>query len=123
MEHAHVRAEWAVTLAWGLLLAALLALQFLFPTQLTTWELTGGAAGATLLLALVLYGLRRRRAEPRALEVTDTSYATVAAALGAAIAIMGSAFGKWLYLPGLGLLVLGVAGIVRELLAERETRP
>lgn len=118
-----MRAEWVVALAWGLLLSGLLALQFLFPTEVPAWELTGGAGGATLLLALGLFAFRRRRAEPREPEVADTSYSTVAAALGAAIAIMGAAFGKWLYLPGLGLLVLGGAGVVRELLSERETRP
>lgn len=117
-----MRAEWIVTLVWGLLLGGLLALQFLFPTHVESWELAGGAAGLTLLLAVALYPYRRR-AEPLVRRIPDTSYSTVAAAAGASIAIMGFAFGAWLFLPGLGLLAFGLAGVVRELVAERRTRP
>ena len=117
-----MRTEPIVALAWGLLLGVLLALQFLFPTDMPSWELTAGAAGATLLLALGLYRYRRRPAAPDEVPAAETSYSTVAAAAGAAVAIMGSAFGAWLYLPGLGLFVLGLVGVVLELVGERGAR-
>jgi hypothetical protein len=50
------------------------------------------------------------------------SYATVAVAVGAAIAVIGVPFGAWLYLPGLGLLVVGLGGVVHELRVERSGR-
>jgi hypothetical protein len=116
-----MRAEWIVTLGWALLNGALLALQFLFPTHVESWETTGGVVGALLLFAAGLYAFRRR-GEPAVRRVPDTSYATVAAALGALIALVGFAFGPWLFIPGLGLLVLGAGGVARELRAERRTQ-
>jgi hypothetical protein len=117
-----MRAEWLVTLIWAALNAVLLGLQFVFPTHVEAWELTGGVVGSLLVLAAILW-LLRRRGEPPLRRVPDTSYATVCAAIGVAIAIVGLAFGPWLYLPGIGLLVLGLAGIGRELVAARRTVP
>jgi peptidoglycan biosynthesis protein MviN/MurJ (putative lipid II flippase) len=54
--------------------------------------------------------------------VTDTSLAS--AAIGVAIALigLGTQFGLWLVEVGAGLLVFGVAGVIRELQAERRLR-
>jgi hypothetical protein len=35
-------------------------------------------------------------------------------AVGAGLAVAGSAFGTWLVLIGAGVLVIGLAGLVRE---------
>jgi hypothetical protein len=113
-----VRAEWAVTLGWALLNGVLLTLQFLFPTRFESRVTTGGVVGALALLAAVLF-LLRRRGEPVERRVPDTSWATVFCAIGATTAIIGFAFGPWLYIPGLGVLAVGLLGLGREWLAER----
>ena len=111
--------RWMPLLVWAAMLAALTAIQFVFSTNPYYWATLGGTAVATA--AFAVYYLWRpplREAE----YVPDSSYATVAVALGAAVAVAGVPFGPWLYLPGLALLVVGVGVVVNELRVERSRR-
>jgi peptidoglycan/LPS O-acetylase OafA/YrhL len=108
--------RWTPLLVWAGLLAGLTCLQFVFTTNPYYWATLGGAALATALLAGYYLWRPPLRAEEY---VPDSSYATVAVAVGAAIAVVGVPFGPWLYLPGLGLLVVGLGGLVHELRVER----
>ena len=72
-----------------------------------------GFVAALLALALLAYHDRRQRLLP------ELSLATVLFAFGVASAVSGIAFGLWLILIGAGIAALGLAGIARELAAER----
>jgi hypothetical protein len=114
-----VRTEWRIGIVWGFLLAALTALQFVFPpAHEVGWAMLGGAAAGSVVLGLLLYPLRRR-GEPGVRGVPDSSWSTVVVALGIATVLVGLAFGPWLYLPGAGILAAGLGGVARELVAER----
>jgi hypothetical protein len=106
-------------LVWAAMLGVFVAIQFVFSTNAYYWGLLGGAAAATAAIA-GWYLLRPPL--PPVEYAPEVSYATVAVAAGGAIAVIGIPFGAWLYLPGLGLLVVGLGGVVRELRAERGTR-
>jgi hypothetical protein len=108
-----LRGEFAPVLVWALFLAALTATQLFFMHETYSYGLLGGAALVTALLGSFLL-VRRRPAEEGARRVPDLSYPTVLVALGAALALVGAPFGAWLYLPGLGVLVLGLATLLRE---------
>jgi hypothetical protein len=108
--------RWTPLLVWAAMLAVLTAIVFVFSVNPYYWALHGAAAVATALLAG--YYLWRPPLRP-AEYVPDASYATVAVAAGAAIAVIGVPFGPWLYLPGLGLLGAGLGGVVNELRVER----
>jgi len=108
--------RWTPLLVWAGMLAALTCIQFIFSTNPYYWATLGGAAVAAGLFAA--YYLWR---PPLQVEeyVPESSYATVAVAAGAAVAVAGVPFGPWLYLPGLALLVVGLGGLVHELRVER----
>jgi hypothetical protein len=110
--------DFAAVLVWTLFLAGLTAAQLMFMQESYSYGLLGGAALATLLLGLFLVARRRRRGEGERF-VPDLSYATVALGVGGAMAVIGTPFGTWLVLPGLGLLALGAGGLIRESRAER----
>jgi hypothetical protein len=110
---------WAALLVWAGMLGVFVAIQFVFSSNAYYWGLVGGAAAATAAIA----GYYLLRPSLRPVEyVPEVSYATVTVAAGGAIAVIGVPFGAWLYLPGLGLLVVGLGGVVRELRAERSGR-
>ena len=102
--------------AWGAWLAALaLMLAFWTPDDLPRFLL-----GAAALGALAIAGVAPARpdaARDRALP--DGSVATVLVAVGVATMMMGIVGGLWLTLIGVGLTVFGLAGVVRELSAQR----
>jgi hypothetical protein len=99
-----------VFLVWAAFLGVL-ALVLLAWTQSALMNgLLFGAAAGTVVLAL--FALRAR--EPRRRTVPDLSLATALTAIGVALAVAGSAVGTWLVLIGAGLLVLGLAGLIRE---------
>jgi hypothetical protein len=108
--------RWTPLLVWAGLLAGLTCLQFVFSKNPYYWATLGGAALVTALLAGYYLWRPPLRAEEY---VPDSSYATVAVAAGAAVAVVGVPFGPWLYLPGLGLLVVGLGGLAHELRVER----
>jgi hypothetical protein len=109
----------AALLVWAGMLAVFVAIQFVFSSNAYYWGLLGGAAAATAAIA----GYYLLRPPMRPVEYApEVSYATVAVAAGGAVAVIGIPFGAWLYLPGLGLLVVGLGGVVRELQAERGSR-
>ena len=107
---------WVALLVWAAMLAALTAIQFVFSANPYYWATLGGSALATALFA----GYYLWRPPLRGAEyVPELSYGTVAAAAGFAVAVVGVPFGPWLWLPGLGLLAVGLGGVFNELRVER----
>jgi hypothetical protein len=111
-----VSAGWAYVALWGVLLAVLAVLQFAFDLDALQFGLAIGAAAVVLVLGGLLLA-RPPREGVRLLP--DNSYATVLVAVGVVMVALGLLFGQWLYLMGAGVVVFGVAGIARELLAAR----
>lgn len=105
-----------VVLAWALLLGMLGLVLAVWSSDALARGLLLGAAGGTALLAgaALLAGK-----EPRRRTVPDLSVATTFVALGLAALVLGSVFGTWLAAVGLGLMLLGLAAVARELLSAR----
>lgn len=109
---------------WGLVIGGIDLIGLLvFDLDLLPTLLLGGAA-----LACVLWGLgygyaerfSPRRNDARELLVEGSATTTVATA-GFSLAIIGAAFaGPAFFWPGVGLFVVGIGGLVRELRASRE---
>lgn len=99
-----------VFLVWAAFLGVLALVLLAWTQSVLMNGLLFGAAAGTVVLALL--ALRAR--EPRRRMVPDLSLATALTAIGIALAVAGSAVGTWLVLVGAGLLVLGLAGLVRE---------
>jgi hypothetical protein len=121
-----VRRASLTVLLWALFLAVLTGVGWaIFDfSDPETVALLGGAA---VLVALFgAYLLVRRRAEPgagdRSLRVVpDSSLPTAWVAISIAILMLGAELGMWLVLIGGGMLLAGVAGLVREWRAGRAT--
>lgn len=77
------------------------------------------AASTAASLALAAWLWARRPLQRASFLVPDSSYATMAVALGAGGALAGVAWGLWLTYMGAGLAVLGLGGLVREARAAR----
>jgi predicted ABC-type exoprotein transport system permease subunit len=112
-----------VLLVWSLLLAIHVpVMAAIFNENSTSVLLLGGAASATALVAIGLW-LRRRRAEGEDPDVerpvTEVSMASALIGVALALMLLGAQFGLWLVMIGAGLLELGLAGVARELRAER----
>jgi hypothetical protein len=99
-----------VLLVWAGMLAVLAVVLLAWTRSALENGLLFGAAAVTLLLAALALLAR----EPRRRVVPDLSLATAVTAVGAGLAVAGSAFGTWLVLIGAGVLVIGLAGLVRE---------
>ena len=99
-----------VLLVWAGLLAGLAIVLLAWTRSALENGLLFGAAAVTVVLA----GLALVAREPRRRLVPDLSLATAVTAVGAGLAVVGSAFGTWLVLIGAGVLVLGLAGLVKE---------
>lgn len=105
-----------VLLGWALLLGALgLVLVVWSSDALARGLLLGAAAGTVLLAGAALLAGK----EPRRRTVPDVSVATTFVAFGLAALVLGSVFGTWLAAVGLGLVLLGLAAVARELLSAR----
>ena len=116
------RASALVVLGWAAWLTVLVSVLLVWtPGDWLQWLPFVAAAGGAWLLGLFLLLRRRAAGEPRL--VPDLSPATVLVALGAAALLNGASFGLWLVLVGAGILAIGLAGLVRELLAARRARP
>jgi hypothetical protein len=109
---------WATVLLWGIFLAILALLHLAFTLRSLQLGLALGAAAGVVILA-VLVGLRPPYTGARLLP--DLSYATVMVAVGLAMVGAGVIFGQWLWLIGVGVLVLGGGGLVREYRAARRS--
>ena len=116
-----------VLIAWGgLLLAFAAVLLGAFKQTVPELALLSGAGTASLLSGVVMAIVDQRRG-PRetpglqpgeSLRLTELSMATVAVCVGIAMIAVGTAIGPWLELIGGGVVVVGLGGLVRELLAE-----
>jgi len=116
-----------VLIAWGgLLLAFAAVLLGAFEQTVPELALLSGAGTASLLSGVVMAIVDQRRG-PRetpglqpgeSLRLTELSMATVAVCVGIAMIAVGTAIGPWLELIGGGVVVVGLGGLVRELLAE-----
>ncbi len=111
----------AVVAVWGLFLTGLALLLVFWTSDALAKSLLAIAAVATLALAVpFLLGLAR---EPRARFVPDISVSTAVVAIGIALALAGIAFGPWLWLLGLGVAAVGLAGVLVELRSARRRAP
>jgi len=116
-----------VLIAWGgLLLAFAAVLLGAFEQTVPELALLGGAGTASLLAGVVMAIVDQRRGpretpglqQGESLRLTELSMATVAVCVGIAMIAVGTAVGPWLELIGGGVVVVGLGGLVRELLAE-----
>jgi hypothetical protein len=110
-------------LAWGAALSLLAAGLLLWSgVGRGPWLLLAGAATATVLAGLAM-GRAARSLRETARPLPDVSLSPTVAAFGVLLVLTAVAAGGWLVLLGLGIFGLGVAGVVRELMAQRrETR-
>jgi hypothetical protein len=102
-------------LYWALLHGVLVGLLLGWETDPLQVGLLGGSGFVAALLALVILAYQGQRARL----LPELSLATIMFAFGVASALSGVAFGLWLILLGAGVAALGLAGIARELSAER----
>ena len=103
---------------WGVLLAVLAWLQFAFAQREIQWALALGVAFGILVLGgLLLWRPSRERLRL----LPQNSYATVLLAIGVVRVGLGVLFGRWLYLMGAGVILVGAAGLVRELRASHRS--
>jgi hypothetical protein len=100
-----------VLLAWALLLAIHTTVLVALGGDTLEVALLGGAAAGVAVLALVA-AFRRRPQGARV--VPDLSPPAALAAVAVAGLVVGSELGMWLLLISGGLLVLALAGLVRE---------
>lgn len=111
-----------VLLAWGTWLGVLTGVQAAFEPKLIQFAMPALAAGACIVVGLVLWALEVYRGhEERPRLIADSSLATALLVLGAALALLGAGFGLWLILIGAGIGALGLGGIVREQRARGRT--
>ena len=103
---------------WGVLLAVLALVQFVFAERRLQWAL---ALGVAVVIFVVGALLARRPAREGVRLLPENSYATVLLAVGVVMVVAGLLFGQWLYLMGAGVVLLGAAGIAREVLAARRS--
>jgi hypothetical protein len=105
---------------WGVFLGVLTAVSVIFfSPDVSTPALLGGSAAFVLVLALLLAVSRRSVQTEGGGADPDGSPATVWLALSLALMAMGAALGLWLVFIGGGMTIVGVAGTVRELRAQR----
>lgn len=108
--------------AWGCLLAGLAGLLAAFPFDALAVALLGGAAASMLLLALLMLPTAPNRESSEAQAIPDLSLATALAGIALCCLVVGAEVGLWLVLIGGGLLMLALAGLIRERRAQRDAR-
>lgn len=115
-----MKPAWPPLAFWGVLLAVLTAVGVVFfGTSVSTPALLGGAAAFVIVLALGLAVTRRSLQVEGGGADPEGSPATVWLALSLALTVLGAALGPWLAFIGGGMSAIGVAGVVRELRAQR----
>jgi hypothetical protein len=106
---------------WGVFLSILTGVGVLFFGKgVEEPALLGGAAAFILVLAFLLAISRRSVQVEGGGTDPDASPATVWLALSVGLAVLGAALGPWLAFIGGGMTIVGLAGVVRELRAQRE---
>jgi drug/metabolite transporter (DMT)-like permease len=98
-------------LLWAALLAALTVLLLGWTRDELQLGLLGGAAAATVLMALVTLAARRQPAERR---LVTASYGAPLVALGISAVVVGTLFGPWLWGPAALVVLAGVIAWRRE---------
>jgi hypothetical protein len=121
-----VKGAGLVALAWALLLFVIyLPMPTIFDAADTPTLIASASVLACALVGAALW-LRRGRleAEDPDLErpVTDVSVASATIGIAIAVIALGVQFSIAIVAVGVGLLVLGIAGVVRELQTERRFR-
>lgn len=106
-----------VVLVWATMLAGLALMLTLWWQDALVNALFWTAVAATLVLAMLAW-----RPRERARVVPDVSLSTIVLALGIAGVVAGPSVGDWQVYLGAGLAALGLAGVVRELVAQRRSR-
>jgi hypothetical protein len=105
---------------WGAFLTVLTLVGVLFFSPgVQMPALLGGAAAFILVLALGLAVTRRSVQVSGGGADPDSSPATVWLALSLSLMALGAPLGPWLVFIGGGMSAVGVAGVVRELRAQR----
>jgi hypothetical protein len=118
-----VRTGWLPLCGWGLALVLLAVFGTAVFGLDTLPTLIWAGAGAACIATGGLAWLGRRRGPERPAVVVDSSFATVAVATGITMTLCGAAaVGTAVLWPGVGVTVLGLAGLVRELRAARRLR-
>jgi hypothetical protein len=107
-------------LGWATFLTLLTAVLWFWTSDPLPPALFSGAAAVTWVLGLYL--ALRPAEPPETRAVPDLSLASVLVAVAIAMLVIGALVGPWLLLIGGGALTLGIAGIGRELLAQRRAR-
>lgn len=106
---------------WGVFLSVLTGVGVLFFGKgVEEPALLGGAAAFILVLAFLLAITGRSVQVEGGGADPDGSPATVWLALSVGLAVLGAALGPWLAFIGGGMTIIGIAGLVRELRAQRE---
>lgn len=107
-------------LAWAALLTVLTTVLWVWTADDLPPAIFSVAAGVAWLVGLA--ALIRREPPPAVRATPDLSLASVLVAFAVALLVIGALVGPWLVLIGAGALVLGLAGLTRELLAQRRVR-
>jgi hypothetical protein len=110
---------WRVLAGWGLLLCLFAAVQIIFTPSAMEIAPLGGAGVGLVLVGLADLVAERRRAHPRPEDaepsaLVTTSVPSLALAAGLGIFVLGWEVGTWMMAIGGGVLLLGIAGLVRE---------
>ena len=108
-------AVWIAALA--LWIGALSLMMWLWVDDELAPALLSGAALALLLIAAFAATVSMESTRPRRL--AESSLATVAIVIGLAMAVNGLTFGLFLILIGAQVAALGVAGLIRQHIADR----
>ena len=113
LERGHV-----VVLAWAAIEAVTtIALLAWRPDDPLNWGQALGATVGTLVIAALARALGPHGLDER--PVPDESVTIPAVAVGIAAILAGVPIGAWLSMIGVGILAFGLAGLLRELRAER----
>jgi hypothetical protein len=118
----------AAFLLWGTFLAVLAGVEWAIFTHRTpnyyllVLQPAGAIAGTVVLAALAARGRRRGSAGQELEVVADLSFPSVLIGIAIGLMLWGLFIGEWLLLTGAGLLVLGFAGLSRELISAGRVR-
>jgi hypothetical protein len=106
--------------AWAALLSVLASVLWVWTSDDLPPAVFTGAAGVVWLAGLVALFVPRPTAGSRA--APDLSLASAFVAFAVATLVLGALIGRWLVYVGAGLLLVGLAGVARELRAQRRAR-